>query len=247
MVDEIPRFTSESRGTDRASWASEEDWLSGLMSGVDVVDGSVAPRASTEVPVPSGGILLEGFERDSPLDIYQGDRGDFTESTTSVFNGDRALYSRGGPSTGVNVIATDALDRLPKRGERFSYWLLDGGDMRQRFLFGCQNVAAPRENTYELLIDSVNSVLRLAKYRNGGVVLDEVVDVTLPGSGWVEPGVRWSDSGAIVVSLYDSSGLAIATVSVDDAEWDTGAIGWGEHQLVANWWVDDLRLWEVGV
>lgn len=248
MSDEKPRFTSDLRAPSRASWASEEDWAVGSPSNVDVVDGELVPqRGSGSVGVADGGVLLEGFERDVPLAIYQGDRGDFTGSSGAVFGGSKSLYSLGGPSTGVNVITTDGLDRLPSRGDRFSYRLMDDGSMRQRFIFGTQDVGNPRDDAYEVLVDSVGGGLQIAKYKNGSSVFADEVSVGLPGDGWLEPEIRWFSNGVIAVFLYDALGAELAMVSIDDGEWDSGGIGWGEHQSVANWWADELTLWEMGL
>ncbi|MFD1570382.1 LamG domain-containing protein [Halorubrum laminariae] len=64
MTGEGSRFKSDRRGCDDASWSSIQDWDQGVGENVDIVDGSVVPRAPNQIAErPDSGISRFAFEQ----------------------------------------------------------------------------------------------------------------------------------------------------------------------------------------
>lgn len=69
MSGELSRFTSDRRGRESASWATDGDWQEGAAENVDIVGGGLVGRAPTQGSDPSGSESYTGNGTTTPGDV----------------------------------------------------------------------------------------------------------------------------------------------------------------------------------
>jgi hypothetical protein len=119
------------------------------------------------------------------------------------------------------------LENYPESGDIFQAKLYHSEGSITRFGFGVQN----QSNYYLITVDTVNNNMFFERVDSGTPTLLDSNDTPVPFSfdAWVDLIIKWGDP--IEVSITDSNGNVIETLSASDSTYTTGGIAMGEHSI----------------
>jgi hypothetical protein len=187
----------------------------------------------TATPVSSSTavfIAADDFESGS-LSAYSGQTSLFSISTTFNNDGIYGLSNAGNENGRANQGGIFRFDQTVSQGETFRYkQYVDtsaGSSDEACTLFGVQATSTTNQN-YAVCIEQFGTD-RISLARN--VVDNDVSGTVLATStvtystGWYEVEVDWGTDDSLFVSLYDSAGSLVTTVSATDSTYTSGGFG----------------------
>ncbi len=191
------------------NWHAASDWHADSWFGADSGDGQTA---------------VEDFERADPLAEYGGADGRFSVTSSSTYEGSKALVNDSGSY--ASAVSTSGLDSYPQRGDEVHYYFDNAADDNfvAVHLFAQSEEDAP--DTYTVGIGGTGG-WRIWKQVDGN--FQRIASQDLPASdqidGWYRAEVR-TDSTTIYADLYDdSTDELLASVQADDTTYSSGGIG----------------------
>lgn len=185
--------------------------------------------------------VVECWERDNPLDAYQGATGSYSHSTASPIEGEASLAADG--DTG-DIIASDSLEFLPTRGD-----VLEGAGIcmssSDLVYFGIfDSNSLPTFEGY--IFSAYDNDIKIIRVDNGEIGPDlahSSVSLT-EGKIYYHSVDFGNPTITYTLSDLDLSGIwpspepngELATVSVDDDTHDSGAYGFriGDNDTTAD-------------
>lgn len=167
-------------------------------------------------------VAVEDAE-DGDIDEYSGDTLMWAATQNKPYEGS---YSLEHSSDNRNRIDSySGLPRYPSAGStvEFRVWRPSDGVGEVRYNFGAQDAS----NHYQLYISRDGDSLTL-QYISGGSSEDSVSDtgLSIPGGEWLRVVVDWGEDGTITATLYDAAGNEISSVTLTNAQYTEGGIGW---------------------
>jgi hypothetical protein len=182
------------------------------------VTGAIDTSAeeTTEGPDPGSDftpIVVEDFERSSPLGDYSGDTGAGTIVATPVEHGSNALEL----ASGNRIISTSGLPDYPAAGDEFEFYIYPTSGQVGRFLFGVQDAS----NWFGVAANPDADAVRLLKLDGGAPV--EVLasaDTAVATGEYLFGQINWFDDGQLDVTF------AGTLFGASDATYASGGIGW---------------------
>ena len=166
--------------------------------------------------------IFDDFERET-VDEYGGSTGDFSITTSTVYEGSRALTNDSGTFAGIN--STSGLERYPSRGDELHVYFTNASDDNfVSFNFFSQSETDNPER-YAVGLSGVDGNLTL--WRQQGGTLDTLASdsSTQQISGWYRAEIS-TDSTTVYADLYDdSSNSLLGSVQASDTTYSSGGIG----------------------
>jgi hypothetical protein len=223
MNGEQSLFTSDRRGPEEASWATEGDWGAGAAENVDVTRNGLVGKTPTQGSVDSR--VVDDFERD-PLGFYSGDTGNFELQSDIVYTGDFALRCITSSTSGSDLLySLSGLESYPEAGDVISLWTRTDEEnvslARPTFLFGIQ----PGANS------GYSGTLRYphngqeAEFKSN-YVGNHSLNYNYRLGEWYQIRIDWGSGGDFVVEIYDEDGSLLDGPLVgNDSRWSSGGIG----------------------
>lgn len=193
----------------------------GLGSGVGVgAFGTEFTQPSRAAPT-----VIDDFE-DTDLSEYDFDRGSSGASIVSS-PAQSGSYSLEFAGTNVEAISTSGLNAYPSAGDTFSFWVqASGGSDNLNVTWGVQD----HQNRYYAKLKPSSSSLALFTYKSAnGDQKDYTSDLSLSQDTWYKIEVNWATDGSQTVTLYDTSGSQLAQLTMADATWSSGGIGYDAY------------------
>ncbi len=220
MTDEHDTSGQSSDGIARRDYLKSTATAVGagaIGSGIVATEGSAAPSSTDAATV------IEDFERTDPLAAYGAATDSFSVTTSTVYEGSRALVNDGGNY--ASVVSTTGLDAYPSRGDEITYWFDNAADDNFAALHFFAQSETDNPQGYTVGI-SDRGGWRL--WRNDGSI-SQIGQADLPASeqidGWYRVEISTDDT-TIYADLYDdSTDELLASLQVDDATFDSGGIG----------------------
>lgn len=183
---------------------------------------------------------LEGFE-DGDISEYSLNTSQFTVQQTTVKNGSYALEGTVSDTTAYRIVSTDF-----SVGDGNTYRAnvrLSSQDMAAGVIFGTQDETS--EDGYVVSLVPNNNDFRLDRRDDGDrTKLAEDTSVSYSTDSWYEIEFKWSSSGELTATLYNSSGSKVSQIQETDTTYTSGGVGWrifGGSTNTANAYYDDLR------
>jgi len=161
------------------------------------------------------GSIVDSFD-DGDLAEYDGDTGGtYASSTTAspVLDGSHSLKLSGEGFVG----STSGLNSYPGVGPAWSTRVYVANQSSAiQILFG-HSSATTRADGYLLTVNAGSSELNIARTDSGSAALLDSATASVPTGEWLTVDVRHETDGTLTVSLIDSSGSTLATVSATDS------------------------------
>jgi hypothetical protein len=167
-------------------------------------------------------LIIDDFE-DGGISEYQGDTGQFTAQTNTVFEGTYALKGDTGTNGGGRTIeSTSGLDNYPTAGDEIEFYCYRtaSGD-NPGFSFAVE----PGERRYNVEIFS--GQISIKKFYGGSNEdLNINTNVTIPENEWLRCVVNWGSDGTITLTVYDANDNNLGSVSATEKTFTEGGIGY---------------------
>jgi len=217
-------------------------------------DGEIATASATESTWTSGGIGFDAYLSSgqsvyfdyvrndvvgSPTDrvVDSFEDGDLTEWDSEfdqknlanvvsgpVHHGSQALELSG---EHFHLNSTSGLDNYPQAGDTFSGWIRAGPNVSGALVitYGVQDF----DNHYVARINYPYDNVIIRKTENGNHTTLAETEMGFTADAWYEVEIDWGLDGTHTVTMYDSSGSQLGSVSATDSTFTTGGIGCHAH------------------
>ena len=160
--------------------------------------------------------VVEDFERDDPLDDYDGDTEDYS-TTSDAIQGSTSISSTGDSGEAIQLVDV-VVDSLPEKGDEFSY-LVEGrdDDAGPIVMWGVPDPAD--DDGYEVWVNIPDDEI-LFNDRTGSTLDSE--SVSLSANQVYEVVVDWQDNDDIDIEVFEfdeeefNRGESVATLSAND-------------------------------
>lgn len=167
------------------------------------------------------------------LSRYTGDTGSFSFVTSPVSQGTYALQS---PSTsgGVSIRASTGEDKTPSRGDVFALDVhIASGDERSYFYFFDDGAGA---HYYVIFGANADEIIFRVDDGTTNTKLDEAASVGWTAGEYHTFEIDTSDTATdtITITMKDTGGATLATLSASDATRDTGGYILGHNGVSAS-------------
>jgi len=177
----------------------------------------------------SGG-TIDDFE-DGDLAEYSGDTGSFSvDSSSPTFQGSRSLKTT---TNNRSITSFGRLPVYPGRGDTFQFRLfLDGADAGGEMAWVATDVDAGQ---YEAQASVGKGQFRFVRKDQTGTGTQlDIVPVTPPQGVFMRCEVEFGDPTISVTWTREDTGTQLATLEADNADFDTGGIGWSSTQSTGS-------------
>lgn len=192
------------------------------MTGLNVSGSgiTVSGRGVDAGAVTTGPVVLEDFES-GDLTEYNGDTGQFSVQTGTVYEG---TYALNGSGNNRYSILNPNIDF--SQGETIEFRnYRDDKDWRMGIHFGVQDpTQIPPNDSYTLMTGAPGFDLYKGA-NNSGTKLAET-SITKEVGAWGRWEIDWRTNGDMVCTVEDSGGGQLAQITGNDTTWTTGNIGW---------------------
>ena len=190
--------------------------------------------------------VVEDFERDDPLDDYDGDFSNYSIDDQNPLVGSKSLISSEGSSP--SVIIWDDHPNAPSQGDTFSALIEPRESTTNgRFIWA---VSGPQDSYdgYEILLGTSIDNVWIQKAEDGNISTLAEGDISsISQDQTYEPVVTWESDGTIDVDVYEfdtsdmTRGDHVGSVSDTDTDYSSGGIGWGgsgdSTDVAMDWYV----------
>jgi len=194
------------------------------LSGVKHFDGTQFTLIDSAPDAPD---IVDDFE-DNDISEYSVDTGNFSTVTSTVQSGTYALEGTTGSSgEGRQIHSTSGLANYPSAGDiyRTNVYLTESGD--DPFIYFGTQSESKDPNGYRVFIAKGSSTLEFQSITGStNVTSIASTGATIPTAEWLELEVDWGASGDFTITLYNSAGAEIASVTGSDTNFTSGGIGW---------------------
>lgn len=174
--------------------------------------------------------LIDNFE-DGDIAEYGGDTTVATVQQSVVNNGSYALEITASANAGIS--STTGLDNYPVQDQPFKCDFRIGADGNgYRILFATQSETSLPDSyqvRFNADLDELN--LRLRSGGAGTTLATTAVNWANYLDNWLTAEVDWKSDGTISVTILDSTGSSIASVSATDTTFSSGGFGVFANQL----------------
>jgi hypothetical protein len=199
--------------------------LSSDKQGYGRVDAYEAVSTDANEADSTDSTVVDDFE-DGDLSEYTFDRGSSGASvvTSPTHSGSYALQFA---EDYVEAISTSGLDIYPAEGDTFSFWVrASGGANNINVTWGVQD----HNNRYYAKLYPSDGKFYLFTYKDGsGSSQDGDSGLAISQDAWYEIEIDWATDGTQTATLYDSSGSQLSQISMTDATWSSGGIGYDAY------------------
>lgn len=175
-------------------------------------------------------VTIVDDHEDSSVSAYGGATSDFADVdeanvTPSAQNGTGLAQLQTSSGAYQGVSSTSGLNAYPSQGDTFRIWVYTGNSKSIRARWATQSeVSAP--NMYYVLLNASADSVDLNINNSGHSTLASVSQ-TLAADTWYELKVDWATDGTMSVTIYDSSGSKLNSLSATDTTFTSGGIGYG--------------------
>ncbi|MFB6284571.1 MAG: hypothetical protein ABEK59_11710, partial [Halobacteria archaeon] len=162
---------------------------------------------SVRVPVSRDLTVADFEEGVLDTDVWSGDTGSYSVSTTHVKNGN---YSLKGTSTGGTEIidAPSGLQHQFQKGDTGTYYVFHDSNTQQTF-----TDIRTENGGWRTKIDSVNGDIVL----NDPSGNDTITNVSVPLNEWIQVDWTWGLDDKFTIDVFDSNGNSLASISATDS------------------------------
>lgn len=123
------------------------------------------------------------------------------------------------------VSSTSGLNAYPAQGDTFRVWLYTGNAKSVRARWATQSESSI-PNMYYVQVNAANDDIHLYIYNSGHTSLASVSQ-TLAADTWYEVEVDWATDGTMSLTIYDSAGSKLNSLSATDTTFTSGGVGYG--------------------
>jgi len=198
------------------------------IDGTDITGATIDGTEVQEITVDGDTVfsatdVLEDFERSNPINDYSGDTGQYSTTSSNVFNGSTALE---GTSGGADEFISSTSVATVSQGETLNCRIRIDTNTIAAFQFGVQT--AGNLDTYQVSVDarSGKDDMNIVHWDNGSYnKIGSVGSVGIPQDEYLRAEVTWSNSGDIDYSLFDNSDNLLKSVSATNTDITSGGIG----------------------
>ena len=205
-----------------------------LPSGVEASE-MIAPDGTVVwegVEIPDS--VVEDWERQSPLDDYEGDVSDFSVIEGDAFEGDNYATAEG-----FSRIASSNLPNIPSPGNQFA--------CRVRKESESTDIAGLCWATQDFDTESLGyeayvfeDDFRLRRIDGGDQTTLAETTVSIPANEWLTVLIEWQNGGEITCTLFDANMDEIATVNANDDTYTSGGVGWVANDGDVDFYTSDV-------
>lgn len=226
---------------DSDGWGTQSEWEAyQSASNVVVTNGTVQLAEAVG--------FIEDFERTDVLSPYNGITNEFAETTSTVFNGSKALEVTDTSKSNPQILSAegDGLGTYPQPDTIVSYWMYTGNtspnNVQQSGMilggaYAGSDGAAPEG--YLFGGEPRNDVIAIYK-ASGGFATHDAGSQTIASTtdsymgedgNWVEFRCRVGSDNTVAMTAYTENGVQIADLSAADSDYVTNTgIGWKVDQ-----------------
>jgi hypothetical protein len=186
--------------------------------------------------------LLEGFGHNDVSGTYTLDTGSFTTTSTRATTDSYSLQPAAS-TDGSQIVLRDDVTTAVGNTYEFDVYHQSSSSTDTGFLFGAQSTTSWSDYTgYMALLESDDDQIALQRWENGSLSTEVTTATTWPLDEWltVRLDYRDSDASAITMTLLDAAGTEVATTSLTDTAYDSGATGWFNWHAASDWFADSL-------
>lgn len=201
-------------------------------------DGGVRPgglRLASEKSATSS-TVVDDFE-DGDLDEYGYADDPFEATQERSFGGSWSIRDEHPEGTNfLYAVSTSGLDNYPVAGDSFEYRIYiessSVGDPNTLFYFAAQSETSDPDG-YVVQLDRNDDHIKLSKDGEEGTTLDDG-NTAVPMDEWLRVSIDWGSEGEIDITIFDSDGDEVDSLSATDSTYSDGGIGFGGNYAGAG-------------
>lgn len=171
--------------------------------------------------------IYDDYE-DGDLSEYGGDSGYFAAQSSIVLEGSTTLQGSVSDGSIGGLYSTTGLGQYPSAGDSFnvSWRYANAGANQYRLVYGAQSETTGLAKGYHVIINSETNRVELERRGTSNQQLDYAgISAGAHDGTELTLNVQWKSDGNHHVTLYDSSGAVLATLSGYDTTYTSGGIG----------------------
>lgn len=218
MSGNNPRFTSDRRPLDRASWAESDDWEAGVAENLDIDSGDLVARSVDGLIGEPPAMPVDNFETGGLSSYDTSSGGGFSVTSNQAVNGSYSLEAEYRYDSGEHqIFSVSGLDAYPQKGDTFSFWYRANGGYGDKPRVSFNYI--DDSNRYMILINQTNGGPRYNEVRIFRQGPRDSVVCSTGGNGswngdadtWYEFEVVWKKSDEFELYIKDQAGNVEAT------------------------------------